>query len=667
MLRGIFYVAGLVSALGVISCAESTEFTGSVARTNEKIKNVAGKIDKVVDRFLGSMVACSLEAERTSPDSTLCNVSITGSSGLAEMTPEISPTPVGSIARQTGGFFTQVNCPATGVAIDAVFKQEVASDSGDNDGDSSEIVTVATCGVDIQPIEKPGCSLVVESQTITLGGQVKAKVVLEDDKVPVSKIKINDVVASLDQFVTFTPANSGMFSLKGSVQNQTSTEHCSFDVTVNNPPTTVAVIPPSCAINAARENALSTKCDVSVVSTGGPISGSPILSNNVVLANNAGVWSAKADCAAVGQAFTATVKNPQNTSVSCQANVPEIALPQCALTAVRKSAVSTKCLLSVSSAGAGQISGTPSIAGVPNLVQRMAVWEAEVDCAASAVPFSATVTNPRGSSTCSATVDAITKPACSLQVDAASTTLGQSVNVTLNSTGGELVSSKLNGVDVNVSNPVILTPTAAGVFSIVGTVQNPASTETCSASLTVAAPPVPPVIPASCSISASRSSNVTAQCKVVVNSTGGPLAGAPTVAGKALVQNGASWEGLIACSAAAQSIAATVQGSAGGQATCSANVESIAVWVQTNGGVCQNVCKGVGRVSIPSSQYKNRCVSGEVRGDAIGINYTQGVWGGGREFYQSNSVGSRCYGWNTKGHQKQDNDKTDITVGCYCK
>jgi len=90
------------------------------------------------------------------------------------------------------------------------------------------------------------------------------------------------------------------------------------------------------------------------------------------------------------------------------------------------------------------------------------------------------------------------------------------------------------------------------------------------------------------------------------------------------------------------------------------------IWVQTNGGECNAVCRSVQRVSGRSPKYKNSCVSGEVRGDAVGIKYLYGTYSNGVEFNQSMSVGNFCYGATPFKKQMWDGDRTDITVGCYC-
>ena len=171
---------------------------------------------------------------------------------------------------------------------------------------------------------------------------------------------------------------------------------------------------------------------------------------------------------------------------------------------------------------------------------------------------------------------------------------------------------------------------------------------------------------ASCKLTATRIIATPKKCRVNVASTGGTINGLPVIAGAStLVQSGTEWTGVVPCPLAGGAITATVNGATTGSSQCSATVAA-PIWVQTNGGVCSTVCSSVKRISGRSPLYKNFCVSGEVRGDAGGIRYVNGTWGGGVEFYQTTSVGNRCYGSNPSKVQKQDNDATDITMGCYC-
>ena len=91
------------------------------------------------------------------------------------------------------------------------------------------------------------------------------------------------------------------------------------------------------------------------------------------------------------------------------------------------------------------------------------------------------------------------------------------------------------------------------------------------------------------------------------------------------------------------------------------------VWVQTKGGYCPTVCKDLGMTLGRSLRYKNQCVSGEDRADALGIGYYNGTWGGGHEFVRTYPDGGNCWGTRSDGkQQKRDNDRTDVTMGCCC-
>jgi hypothetical protein len=89
-------------------------------------------------------------------------------------------------------------------------------------------------------------------------------------------------------------------------------------------------------------------------------------------------------------------------------------------------------------------------------------------------------------------------------------------------------------------------------------------------------------------------------------------------------------------------------------------------WYQANGKSCPDFCKSLGMTNIPGPEGAH-CMSGEARsasGIAQGIKFTYGCWGGctGSSSYKATSHGKYCY----MPGQKQDNDSTDITVGCFC-
>jgi len=90
-------------------------------------------------------------------------------------------------------------------------------------------------------------------------------------------------------------------------------------------------------------------------------------------------------------------------------------------------------------------------------------------------------------------------------------------------------------------------------------------------------------------------------------------------------------------------------------------------WIATDGGTCSSVCQNAGMLSTRFSDG-SFCASGEVRpAGASGISYSYGTWGSGAEFTSGQSIGRYCYGSKPGKNQKQDNDRTDITVACYCK
>jgi hypothetical protein len=94
---------------------------------------------------------------------------------------------------------------------------------------------------------------------------------------------------------------------------------------------------------------------------------------------------------------------------------------------------------------------------------------------------------------------------------------------------------------------------------------------------------------------------------------------------------------------------------------------NVGKWYQANAKNCPNFCSGLGLANTTSPEGA-RCMSGEVRpksGVDQGITFTYGCWGGCAPAagpVSSSSVGNYCY----MPGQKQDNDGTDLTVGCFC-
>jgi hypothetical protein len=89
-------------------------------------------------------------------------------------------------------------------------------------------------------------------------------------------------------------------------------------------------------------------------------------------------------------------------------------------------------------------------------------------------------------------------------------------------------------------------------------------------------------------------------------------------------------------------------------------------WVQTDGQSCQDVCRRQGMAAAKDPGGAS-CVSGEARPtSAIGqVSFVKGCWGACTPMgdIQTESVGPFCY----HAGQKRDADKTDRTVGCYCR
>lgn len=88
-------------------------------------------------------------------------------------------------------------------------------------------------------------------------------------------------------------------------------------------------------------------------------------------------------------------------------------------------------------------------------------------------------------------------------------------------------------------------------------------------------------------------------------------------------------------------------------------------WIPTNGGECNAVCAGAGMRSSLSREGA-QCVSGENRAaSAVGvIAFQNGCWPNCSPQSPSAavSVGRMCY----SPGQKRDNDRTDVTMGCFC-
>ena len=88
-------------------------------------------------------------------------------------------------------------------------------------------------------------------------------------------------------------------------------------------------------------------------------------------------------------------------------------------------------------------------------------------------------------------------------------------------------------------------------------------------------------------------------------------------------------------------------------------------WIQAYGQDCNTLC-GYRRQRNVRSPEGALCVSGETRVTSAttgNIRYIYGTWGGIVNANAAASAGRFCY----VPHQKRDNDRTDITVGCFCE
>ncbi len=89
-------------------------------------------------------------------------------------------------------------------------------------------------------------------------------------------------------------------------------------------------------------------------------------------------------------------------------------------------------------------------------------------------------------------------------------------------------------------------------------------------------------------------------------------------------------------------------------------------WVPTDGKSCDSVCRSRGMAAGKDAAGAS-CVSGEARpASAAGlVPFSKGCWGGceAQGNIQTDTLGPFCY----RPGQKKDADKTDMTVGCFCK
>lgn len=92
-------------------------------------------------------------------------------------------------------------------------------------------------------------------------------------------------------------------------------------------------------------------------------------------------------------------------------------------------------------------------------------------------------------------------------------------------------------------------------------------------------------------------------------------------------------------------------------------------WYQVDSKNCPNHCSSIGRTNVKGPEGA-KCMSGECRsksGVDQGIKFLYGCSGTGtcdpQGFHEAVSVNQYCY----KPAQKQDDDNTDLTVGCFCR
>jgi hypothetical protein len=92
---------------------------------------------------------------------------------------------------------------------------------------------------------------------------------------------------------------------------------------------------------------------------------------------------------------------------------------------------------------------------------------------------------------------------------------------------------------------------------------------------------------------------------------------------------------------------------------------NVGYWVPTNGVSCSQVCQSKGKISGRSPEGA-QCTSGEnvVASALPWVSFTQGCWPNCNVWYSNDaaSVNKNCY----RPTQKTDNDKTDLTMGCFC-
>ncbi|NBX82978.1 hypothetical protein EBQ90_07815 [bacterium] len=345
---------------------------------------------------------------------------------------------------------------------------------------------------------------------------------------------------------------------------------------------------PGCSLSATRQGTTNT-CTVSVTRTQGSVTGNPTLTPNAPTSwtKSGEVWTGNTSCSqTAGTQFSATLSGPDGTGSACTANIPAVPAPACTLVATRQGTTEV-CSVSVTKTQ-GETSGTPTLTPTPLSSWSASgnTWSNTATCSSSSdTPFTATLSGPGGSGSCTSTVSRIAPPSCSLSARRTGTT--GTCELTL--TGG--------GFIVQGSSPVV-SPPATGSWlgnnwSGTGTCsvgQNTQFTATVNgangASATCQSGTITPVVPA-CSLSVVRNgTGDTCTYTITSNSPGGTITGVVhTLNGTAVYRQGYPWDNSVnpnrifpnfVCAANSSfDFKAVVEGP-GGQFTCSsARVEAV--------------------------------------------------------------------------------------------
>ena len=332
----------------------------------------------------------------------------------------------------------------------------------------------------------------------------------------------------------------------------------------------------ACNINLSKTSiTIGQSFTASVESIGGPVdqaflNNSPVNVSQMVsfTPNNVGVFQLQASLR------NASGLNTCTSSVNvAAAPLPIVVPPNCAISAVRQSPGSTSCNVMITSTG-GPIIGDPSLNSLTPVTKSATGWTTSSLCSAAGQTITATVTGDNNTSRqCSVNVGAIQATACNINLSKTSITIGQSFTASVESIGGPVDQAFLNNSPVNVSQMVSFTPNNVGVFQLQASLRNASGLNTCTSSVNVAAAPLPIVVPPNCAISAVRQSPGSTSCNVMITSTGGPIIGDPSLNSLTPVTKSATgWTTSSLCSAAGQTITATVTGDNNTSKQCSVTV-----------------------------------------------------------------------------------------------